>query len=144
MSEAAIAARVDLVPGDGEHGAMPIVDVEIVAGEEEVWAAARGAGALADVLGKVFATAAGRTWVRLRTLPASAYAENESRPGPGEWPVFVTVLHAHPPTGEARAAEVMAVTTAVAAWAGRAPERIHVQYAPAAAGRQAFGGRLVE
>ena len=121
---------------------MPIVDVEIVAGEGGM--EANGAGALADALGKLFGTAPGRTWVRLRTLPATAYAENESRPGPGEWPVFVTVLHAHPPTGEARTAEVLAITSAVAAWTGRTSARVHVQYAPAAAGRQAFGGRLVE
>ncbi len=122
---------------------MPIVDVEVVSGDRE-GATANGAGVLADALGMVFATAPGRTWVRLRTLPAVGYAENETELDPGEWPVFVTVLHAHPPEGEARAAEVLAVTSAVAAWAARAPERVHVQYAPAAAGRQAFGGRLVE
>lgn len=122
---------------------MPIVDVEVVAadGQRE---AAGSASVLADALGKLFATAPGRTWVRLRTLPASAYAENECRPGPGELPVFVTVLHAHPPTGEARTAEALAITSAVAAWAGRSSSRVHVQYSPAAAGRQAFGGRLVE
>jgi len=33
---------------------------------------------------------------------------------------------------------------AVAAAVGRSPERVHVQYAPAGAGRQAFGGVLVK
>lgn len=121
---------------------MPIVDVEIVKADD-----ARGAGdarALADALGRVLATDPGRTWVRLRALPAIAYAENESEPGPAEWPVFVTVLHAHPPEGAARAAETLAITSAVAGWARRPADRVHVQYAPAGAGRQAFGGRLVE
>jgi len=62
----------------------------------------------------------------------------------GELPAFVTILHAHPPAGAALAAEVLAVTSAVANCLGRPAERVHVQYAPAAAGRQAFGGKLVE
>jgi len=120
---------------------MPIVDVEITADDPP----ARGgrARALADELGRVFGTAAGRTWVRIRGLPASSYAENEVELAEDGYPVFVTVLHAHPPEGPARAAEVIAVTRVVADWARRSPERVHVQYAPAAAGRQAFGGTLV-
>ena len=120
---------------------MPIVDVEIVGDEASL--AGVNARVLADALGEVFATPPGRTWVRLRALPATAYAENESTPGTGEGPVFVTVLQAHPPEGPALAEEVLAVTSAVAGWAQRPVERVHVQYAPPAAGRQAFGGRLV-
>jgi hypothetical protein len=71
------------------------------------------------------------------------YAENLSTLDSAELPAFVTVLQAHPPVGDALAAEVMAITTAVAQCLARAPERVHVQYAPAAAGRQAFGGKLV-
>lgn len=59
-------------------------------------------------------------------------------------PVFVTVLHAHMPDGDALAAEAQAITLAVAACLACPPECVHVQYAPEAAGRQAFGGRLVQ
>jgi hypothetical protein len=69
--------------------------------------------------------------------PAQALAASD-------WPVFVTVLHQRPPQGAALQQEVMALTTAIATLMQRSPERVHVQYAPAAAGRQAFGGRLVE
>ena len=61
----------------------------------------------------------------------------------GQRPVFVTVLHAQPPAGEALEREVQALTRALAAVFARAPERVHVQIAPAASGRQAFGGMLL-
>lgn len=121
---------------------MPIVDVEIV-GDGEPATGSPSAAALADMLGGIFGTAPGRTWVRIRGLPSSAYAENGIEVTSAGLPIFVTVLHARPPEGDARATEVLAVTRAVADWARRDPQRVHVQYAPAAAGRQAFGGTLV-
>jgi hypothetical protein len=99
---------------------------------------------VADALGGVFGSEPGRTWVRVRGLDAARYAENgEAVPADG-LPAFVTVLHARPPQGPARAEEALAITNAVAQATDRNPYRVHVQYAPAAAGRQAFGGRLVE
>ena len=92
----------------------------------------------------MFATPAGRTWVRLRLLDGAAYAENAVEYDAASLPVFVTVLHAHPPIGAALHAEVASVTEAVATCTARAREHVHVQYAAAGAGRQAFGGRLVE
>ncbi len=119
---------------------MPIVDVEIVAATPPT----AGAAALADALGAALGCAPGRAWVRLRHLAADAYAENASAAAPTtELPVFVTVLHARPPTGAGLDAEIGVITRTVAAWAGRPVERVHVQYAPAAAGRQAFGGVLL-
>jgi phenylpyruvate tautomerase PptA (4-oxalocrotonate tautomerase family) len=121
---------------------MPIVDVQVVR--------AAGAGPdpaaqpLADALGRVFGSAPGRTWVRVSSLDAASYAENDVALGAGELPAFVTVLHAHPPTGAALAAQVLAVTEAVAGCLGLPADRVHVQMAPAGAGRQAFGGKLVE
>lgn len=100
--------------------------------------------ALADALGRVFGSPPGRTWVRLRLLPAEQYAENDVRIDTSSLPVFVSVLHAHPPQGLERAEEVRRVTSAVAACVERSELQVHVQYAPAAAGRQAFGGKLVE
>lgn len=121
---------------------MPIVDVELVCCSEQQ-APPVSAGALASALGAVFGSPPGRTWVRVRFLPSSAYAENECELSAEQLPVFVTVLHAHWPVGEALANQVRQVTHAVASCLSRPPERVHVQYAPEAAGRQAFGGELV-
>ncbi len=121
---------------------MPIVDVEVVIqpGASDRMPAA---SALATALARAFGSAPGRTWVRVRALDASCYAENDSPVAASELPVFVTVLQATPPIGAALEAEVCAVTEAVAACVAREPARVHVTYAPAGAGRQAFGGRLV-
>jgi hypothetical protein len=121
---------------------MPIIDIELV-GESETEFAKASAQTLADAIGRVLGGEPGRTWVRLRFLNQIFYAENLSTLDSAELPAFVTLLQAHPPVGDALAAEVMAITTAVAQCLARAPERVHVQYAPAAAGRQAFGGKLV-
>jgi phenylpyruvate tautomerase PptA (4-oxalocrotonate tautomerase family) len=122
---------------------MPIVTVELVC-ESEAEAGAVSARALADALGQVFRSPPGRTWVRLRILGSGAYAENGASLGAFELPAFVTVLQARPQSGSALAAEVLAVTEVVAKCIGRPVERVHVEYAPQAAGRQAFGGHLVE
>lgn len=122
---------------------MPIVDVEFVCDSQAELACA-SASELAAAVGRALGTPPGRTWMRLRTLAAQFYAENEAALSSAELPVFVTVLHARPPVGPALAAEVAALTATVAACVGRPPERVHVQYAPAATGRQAFGGVLVE
>jgi hypothetical protein len=121
---------------------LPIVDVELVCGSVDFVNRALSR-ALADSLGSVFGGAPGSTWVRLRTLDAAAYAENESQLSAAELPAFVTVLHASPPEGEALRKELVAVTAAVAACVGRSASRVHVQYAPGASGRQAFGGHVV-
>ena len=122
---------------------MPIIDVELVASEGSDLREPSVA-AIADALGKVLGSPPGRTWVRLRVLSSSAYAENECSLSEDELPVFATVLHAHLPESEALATEVEAITVAIADCLHRNPERVHVQYAPAAAGRQAFGGKLVQ
>jgi phenylpyruvate tautomerase PptA (4-oxalocrotonate tautomerase family) len=122
---------------------MPIVDVELICKSEAEFAQA-SVEALADTLGQAFGSEPGHTWVRLRFLGVASYAENRCAAEHAEPPVFISVLHAHPPKGEALANEAMAVTQAVAQCLGRPLERVHVQYAPGGAGRQAFGGRLVQ
>jgi phenylpyruvate tautomerase PptA (4-oxalocrotonate tautomerase family) len=122
---------------------VPILDIELVHADGDALPAASVTQALADAAGRVLGSAPGRAWVRVRALGACQYGENGTTVAPGELPVFVTVLHAHAPQGEALAAEVLALTQAVAACLGRAPGQVHVQYAPSGAGRQAFGGTLV-
>ena len=121
---------------------MPIVDIELVCDSKAEFATA-SARALADAIGQALGSEPGHTWVRLRFLASNAYAENQATVEGADLPAFVTVLHAHPPNGEALATEAMALTLAVAQCLARATDRVHVQYAPAAAGRQAFGGTLV-
>ena len=125
---------------------MPIIDVELVCQTEAQFCAV-SASALADALGTALGSVAGRTWVRKRYLGINSYAENQvSVVGTtaADLPVFVTVLLSHPPNGSERDIEVKTITAVVAACVGRSPNCVHVQYAPAAAGRQAFGGRLVQ
>ena len=122
---------------------MPIVDVELVC-ESEVEFGNVSPRAFADAIGAVIRTPPGRTWVRLRFFDSAQYAENDVSVSKTELPVFVTVLHARPPVAAALSAEVSALTATVAKLTGRPAERVHVQYAPAAVGRQAFGGELVQ
>ncbi len=122
---------------------MPILDIELVQPDGAPPPAAAFTQTLADAAGRALGAAPGRTWVRLRVLPASQYAENEALVAADELPVFATVLHANLPQGDLLAVEAAALTQALAACLGRSPQRVHVQYAPAAAGRQAFGGVLV-
>lgn len=122
---------------------MPILDLELV-GHADVTLPPLLAQRVADAVAQVLACAPGRVWVRLRGLPEHCYAENHSTLAADELPLFATLLHAHPPTGVALQVELKALTQAIALACGRNPERVHIQYAPSAAGRQAFGGRLVQ
>ena len=122
---------------------MPIVTIEIVGplAPERIPTLAQQ---LADAAGRVFVAPPGTTWVRVRSLPLDAYAENDAAIPPGEAPVFVQVLKRRVPDGAELAAEVGALTLAIADVVGRSVSRIHVGYEVAAAGRMAFGGTLVD
>ena len=122
---------------------MPILDVEIVVETGETIEAGL-APRLADAAGGVFGTPAGRTWIRLRTLPAAQYAESGGGPPTGVRPVFVAVLKSARPNGEALRDETLQLTEAIAAVCDRPTENVHVLWLPDASGRMAFGGRLVE
>ena len=121
---------------------MPVVEIEVICQSETEFAKV-AARPLADALGQAFGSAPGHTWVKLRYLSSQQYAENETVVQASELPVFVSVLHAHLPQSEALAGQAKAITLAVAQCLGRTPDCVHVQYAPAAAGRQAFGGTAV-
>jgi len=122
---------------------MPILEVEVIGGApipERVRLAQR----LADAAGAIFRSAPGATWVRVRELEPTEYAENATEPlTPGARPVFVRLLKQGLPDPEAMAREVEALTSAVALETGRPRDQVHVIYEPPAAGRVAFGGRLV-
>ena len=121
---------------------MPILDVELVLRPDEDLPA-NLARQIAVRAGEVFAAPPGTTWVKLRTLAATHYAENDAEHGLDVYPVFVTVLKAQLPEPAALQAEVAALTDALAEACGRPPENVHILYLPAGAGRMAFGGKLV-
>ena len=116
---------------------MPIIDIEIVESAID----ARTTQALADGIGKAFGSAPGKIWVRARVLPAEHYAENDTR---APAPVFVTVTAGAPPEGAELRERIGQIVDVVARVTGRPRENVHVEFQPAARGRIAFGGRLVE
>lgn len=122
---------------------MPIVDIEIVGGPDQPLPPSL-AQAVADAAGPIFGTAPGGTWVKLRTLTAAHYAESALAVAPDERPVFVSVTRRALPGREALTAEIAALTEVIARLLQRPPACVHVEYAPAAAGRIAFGGTLVD
>jgi len=121
---------------------MPIVNVEIVLGAKDR-VTQELTQSLADVLGRVLKTPPGQTWVRVHALPHDRYAENDARLDAAQLPVFVTTLKRTIPGVTQLEAEVSALTNAVAKVVGRPASCVHVEYAPAASGRLAFGGAIV-
>ena len=121
---------------------MPIVTVEIVAGANAI--APDVAQALADAIGRALESPPGQTWVRVGSLPRDRYAENEAALDATHLPVFVTILKKQIPPLAELDGEVTAITDAVAQVIGRPAACVHVEYAPAASGRVAFGGILVQ
>lgn len=120
---------------------MPILTVEIVVAATEAFAPDL-AVAIADAAGAIFRSAPGSTWVRLYLLPAAQYAENGIAPDATPHPVFVSVLKADPPAGDALAHESKQLATALAALCGRPVENVHIFWEQAGQGRVAFGGKL--
>ncbi len=122
---------------------MPIVSIEVVVGAD--CKLEHGlAQSLADAVGRTLNSPPGQTWVRLRTLGRDRYAENGSSVDDSELPVFVTVLERHCPVGSELQAEVAALTEAIAQLVRRPSASVHLEYAPSAAGRVSFGGKLVQ
>jgi phenylpyruvate tautomerase PptA (4-oxalocrotonate tautomerase family) len=122
---------------------MPIVTVELVV--ESASALEPGlAKAIADAVGRVFDSPAGQTWIRLHPLDRAHYAENGSPLELKELPVFVSVVKRQVPAGAELQAEVKLLTQAIARAVGRPVANVHVEYAPAALHRLAFGGKLVQ
>jgi phenylpyruvate tautomerase PptA (4-oxalocrotonate tautomerase family) len=118
---------------------MPVVDVELVGA---TGVTAELSQRLADAIGAALDSRQGGTWVRVRELPRDHYAENGGLDDDVH-PVFVTVLERTRPQGDALAERVARVTAAVAEVTARDAEHVHVLFEADAAGRLAFGGRVV-
>jgi phenylpyruvate tautomerase PptA (4-oxalocrotonate tautomerase family) len=122
---------------------MPILDVEVVLPPGEKLPEGMSA-AIAEAAAVVFRTPPGQTWVRLHELSQGHYSENGGGPDPELQPVFVRVIKAAVSRESELQAEVLALTTAIAQVCTRRVENVHVLYDPPAAGRIAFGGRVLK
>lgn len=120
---------------------MPILEIEVI--DELDYDVREGLAArLADAAGEALGASVGGTWVRLRTLPAVAYAESGGGPPPGIRPVFVSVVRRALPETGPDPDEVLRLTQAIARECRRPEGNVHVRYEAPGAGRQAFGGTL--
>ena len=120
---------------------MPILDIEIV-GPLPLEVKEGLATRIADAAGEALSSRPNGTWVKLRFLPISEYAENAGGPPEGVLPVIVRVLEADLPSSEALAKRARDLTNAVALACSRPAENVHLIYEPAARGRVVFGGQL--
>ena len=120
---------------------MPIVDIEIVLKVNEI-IQSKTVEELADQIGEIFGSPKGTTWVKVRGLPDSHYAENGGTPD-GVFPVFVSVLKSNLPTKDEMQKEVKMITGAVAQICARPSGNVHVIYQPEGRDRVAFGGKLI-
>lgn len=121
---------------------MPIVTVEVVAGETGALPHDL-ARRLADAIGNALGSPPGETWVRLRALAHDQYAENQCPLDASRLPVFVSVLKRQSVQGAELEREAAQLTQAIAHVIGRAPGCVHIEFAPPAAGRLSFGGKVV-
>jgi len=121
---------------------MPIVDVTIVVGRDEMVAPGL-TQTLADGIGRVLNSPSGQTWVRLHLLAQDRYAESNSSLSSTELPVFVVLLTSQTPSRSQLDGEIAKLTQAISAATGRPSDRVHIEYAPSTVGRVAFGGKLV-
>jgi len=120
---------------------MPLVELELIgqaALNHELLARH-----LADALGGIFRSSPGQTWVRIRGLAATAYAENGSDLPSGTEPAFVTITKHRLPEGDALEEEARRISEVVASLCGLPQERVHIIYEPPGKDRIAFGGRVV-
>lgn len=122
---------------------MPVLEVSIIgqlpSRDRKDWASR-----IAEAAGAVFQSGPGSTWVVVHDHPTEDYAENDAGSGDRYSPVFVRVLKRNVPPRPELQTEVEALTRAVAQVCERDPAQVHIIYEPPAAGRVAFGGRLVE
>ncbi|MCA9872136.1 MAG: hypothetical protein KC441_00715 [Anaerolineales bacterium] len=121
---------------------MPVLDIDVITRPGEMLPE-NLANDLANAAADIFASPPGQTWVKLRPLPHTQYAENGGGPPDGVFPVFVTILQAHRPPREQLTAQVTQLCQRVAAACRRSPEHVHILYLPDGVGRIAFGGKLV-
>jgi phenylpyruvate tautomerase PptA (4-oxalocrotonate tautomerase family) len=121
---------------------MPILEVSLALRDGET-VPADLAARIAYAAGQVFNAPPGTVWVTLTPLGADRYAENATAHHDTPRPAFVRLTKAAADAVERRAAEAAALAAALGSVLDRPSSVVHVIYEPPAAGRVAFGGRLV-
>ncbi len=120
---------------------MPIVEVDVVLGPGETLEE-NAAKDLAEAIAPVLGSRPQGTWVRLDATERRCYAEN-GEAEPLLCPVFVRVTKKELGGDEDLGKEAASLAAAVAFVLHRQRENVHIIYEPPAAGRVAFGGRMV-
>ena len=120
---------------------MPILHVEIITQPDEHFPPTLSFE-LARRNGEIFGSKPGNTWVAVHFTASENYAENDSL-SEDICPVFVTVLKNKLPARDSLEAEVAQLTPVIAHICNRPEENVHIIYLPQAAGRVAFGGKLL-
>jgi phenylpyruvate tautomerase PptA (4-oxalocrotonate tautomerase family) len=117
---------------------VPILDVEIVKGEESQLDSTL-AQKLAEAAGVALGLGSARVWIKLRAISRENYAENGV--ALEELPVFVSIL-----MKQHKLIDLSTVALDLANAFGkvlnRPTEKIHILFQPECAGRIAFGGKL--
>jgi len=122
---------------------MPILTIELLMADGDPDVPAQTLQKLTDALGELFQSAAGGTWVKLRHLHSSNYAENQVTLTASIRPVMVEIIHSRLPAESELAIQAATVCELVASHLERPEENVHILYQPNAAGRIAFGGKLI-
>ncbi len=119
---------------------MPILFVDLVVRPGER-APASAATVLADAAGQMYGSGPGDTWVLVREIPASGYAENDSPEGV-YFPAFVHVVRMQLPDTLVLIAEAARLAEIAGRALNRPTDNVHIIFEPSGGGRVAFGGRL--
>ena len=122
---------------------MPIVTIQIVISESDNRYSTKHIERISDLLGTLFNSDPGGTWIKLEYLDSHLYAENEMHPNSNIQPTFVEVLKRSLPDQDSLAAEAKQIAAKIAHVLSRPVESVHIIYLPPAGGRIAFGGNLL-
>jgi phenylpyruvate tautomerase PptA (4-oxalocrotonate tautomerase family) len=119
---------------------MPIVTIEcVVNGNFEPYDTSF-TQRLADRLGVIFKSEPGTTWVKLKYLAPSNYAENDVSTNGSMEPTFVSILLRSLPSEATLERIAQNVSTEVSSVLARPSMNTHVFFEPEGLGRVAFGG----
>ena len=123
---------------------MPIITIKLLTENPQEVIPTVQVQEIADRLSKLFQTGRRQTWVKVESQPRAHYAENGVASAEVSYPTFVEVLKAEVAEPEALAGEADEIATVVSNVLGCPKENTHILYLPDAAGRIAFGGKLLE
>ena len=122
---------------------MPIIELELVIDGEAEKLGSELIQRLADQIGDYLGSDTAGTWVRVRYLDRSHYAENRSRVPDSVKPAFVSIMQYQLPDEDDLVEGARRLAALTAGCIGRPLENTHVIFEPDGRGRVAFGGELV-